>query len=159
MNKPNKKELVEFINKHCVLRGKRITKRILNQLSEDELLKIVESTPEIKDAFLEWVKKNTVQEETLVKDNRCAVSPKNEISEREKTPELSINELIKLVDQVIEVPNSYLSMANFKRFLNMLPYGTISFEILAQQTERVREHDLHTAYLLLNYATEQELFL
>lgn len=56
-------------------------------------------------------------------------------------------------------PNSLLAMLEFKRFMDTLPYGKVSFDTLTALCEQAMESDLETALILLNYTTEQELYL
>lgn len=67
--------------------------------------------------------------------------------------------LEELVEQKIANPHSLLAMLEFKRFMDNLPYGKVSFEELTALSDQVMEDDPHVAFLLLNYATEQELYL
>lgn len=65
----------------------------------------------------------------------------------------------KLVAEKLREPNSLLTMLEFKRFMDNLPYGKVSFDTLTALCEQVMENDSKMALLLLNYATEQELYL
>ena len=64
-----------------------------------------------------------------------------------------------LVDQKIANPNSLLAMLELKRFIDGLPYGKVSFEALTALVEKTMSDDPGTAFVLLNYATDQELYL
>lgn len=64
-----------------------------------------------------------------------------------------------LVAQKTANPNSLLAMLEFKRFIDGLPYGKVTFETLMALTEMAMEADPETAFILLNYATDQELYL
>ena len=63
------------------------------------------------------------------------------------------------MDQKIAHPHSLLAMLEFKRFIDSLPYGKVTFETLTALTEKTMEADLETTFILLNYATDQELYL
>ena len=67
--------------------------------------------------------------------------------------------LEELVEQKIAKPHSLLAMLEFRRFIDGLPYGKIAFETLTALTEKAMEADPQTAFILLNYATDQELYL
>lgn len=88
---------------------------------------------------------------------------KNEINftapNYEGPTEVIAKRLEDLLNQKIANPHSLLTMLEFKRFLDNLPYGKVSFEALTALCDRVMEDDPHVAFLLLNYATEQELYL
>ena len=64
-----------------------------------------------------------------------------------------------LVDRKIANPHSLLAMLEFRRFIDALPYGTVTFETLTAWVEKTMESDPETAFILLNYATDQELYL
>lgn len=67
--------------------------------------------------------------------------------------------LEELVAAKLREPNSLLAMLEFKRFIDSLPYGTVSFDTLTALCEQSMESDPKTAFILLNYATEQERYL
>lgn len=75
------------------------------------------------------------------------------------TKEEVANRLEELVAAKIREPNSLLAMLEFKRFMDTLPYGKVSFDTLTALCEQAMESDLETALILLNYTTEQELYL
>lgn len=64
-----------------------------------------------------------------------------------------------VVDRKIANPHSLLAMLEFERFIDGLPYGKVSFEALTTLCEQAMERDPKTAFILLNYATEQECYL
>lgn len=64
-----------------------------------------------------------------------------------------------LVAAKLREPNSLLAMMEFKRFMDTLPYGKVPFDTLTALCEQSMENDPKTAFILLNYATEQELYL
>ena len=72
-------------------------------------------------------------------------------------------EATKRMDELVAVklrePNSLLAMLEFKRFMDSLPYGKISFDALTALCEQAMGRDPKTAFILLNYATNQELYL
>lgn len=67
--------------------------------------------------------------------------------------------LEELVAAKLREPNSLLAMLEFKRFMDNLPYGKVSFDALTALCEQAMESDPKMAFTLLNYATEQELYL
>lgn len=75
------------------------------------------------------------------------------------TKEEVAKRLEELVATKIREPNSLLAMLEFKRFMDTLPYGKVSFDTLTALCEQAMESDLETALILLNYTTEQELYL
>lgn len=64
-----------------------------------------------------------------------------------------------LLDQKIANPHSLLAMLEFKRFIDGLPYGKVTFETLTALSKKVMEADPRAAAVLLDYATNQELHL
>lgn len=75
------------------------------------------------------------------------------------TKEEVAKRLEELVATKIREPNSLIAMLEFKRFMDTLPYGKVSFDTLTALCEQAMESDLETALILLNYTTEQELYL
>lgn len=75
------------------------------------------------------------------------------------TKEEVAKRLEKLAATKIREPNSLLAMLEFKKFMDTLPYGKVSFDTLTALCEQAMESDLETALILLNYTTEQELYL
>jgi len=75
------------------------------------------------------------------------------------TAEEVTKRLEELVAAKLREPNSLLAMFAFKRFMDSLPYGKVSFDALTALCEQAMERDPKTVFLLLNYATEQELYL
>lgn len=75
------------------------------------------------------------------------------------TKEEVAKRLEELVATKIREPNSLLAMLEFKRFMDTLPYGKVSFDTLTALCEQAMESDPETALILLNYTTEQELYL
>lgn len=74
------------------------------------------------------------------------------------TKEEVTKRLEELVSAKIREPNSLLAMLEFKRFMDSLPYGKVSFDALTALCEQAMERDPKTAFILLNYATNQELY-
>lgn len=83
----------------------------------------------------------------------------NIVPNYEGTTEEVTKRLEELVASKLREPNSMLAMLEFKGFMDALPYGKVSFDTLTALCEQAIENDLPTAFLLLNYATEQELYL
>lgn len=81
------------------------------------------------------------------------------VSNYDGTAEEATKRLEELVAAKLREPNSLLAMLEFKRFIDSLPYGTVSFDALTALCEQSMERDTKTAFVLLNYATEQELYL
>lgn len=75
------------------------------------------------------------------------------------TKEEVTKRLEELVSAKIREPNSLLAMLEFKRFMDSLPYGKVSFDALTALCEQAMERDPKTAFILLNYATNQELYV
>ena len=84
---------------------------------------------------------------------------KNIVPNYAGTAEEVTKRLEELVAAKLREPNSLLAMLEFKRFIDSLPYGTVSFDALTALCEQSMESDPKTALILLNYATEQELYL
>ena len=84
---------------------------------------------------------------------------KNIVPNYDGTAEEATKRLEELVAAKLREPNSLLAMLEFKRFMDTLPYGKVSFDTLTALCEQSMESDPKTAFLLLNYATEQELYL
>lgn len=84
---------------------------------------------------------------------------KNIVPNYDGTTEEVTKRLEELVAAKLREPNSLLAMLEFKRFVDSLPYGKVSFDALTALCEQAMERDPKTAFLLLNYATEQELYL
>ena len=74
------------------------------------------------------------------------------------TTEEVTKRLEELVAAKLREPNSLLAMLEFKRFMDSLPYGKVSFDALTALCEQAMERDPKTAFILLNYATNQELY-
>ena len=74
------------------------------------------------------------------------------------TAEEVTKRLEELVAAKLREPNSLLAMLEFKRFMDSLPYGKVSFDALTALCEQSMERDPNTAFILLNYATNQELY-
>lgn len=74
------------------------------------------------------------------------------------TTEEASKKLEELVAAKLREPNSLLAMLEFKRFMDTLPYGKVSFDALTALCEQAMERDPKTAFILLNYATNQELY-
>lgn len=81
------------------------------------------------------------------------------VSNYDDTAEEASKRLEELVAAKLREPNSLIAMLEFKRFIDSLPYGTVSFDALTALCEQSMESDPKTALILLNYATEQELYL
>ena len=81
------------------------------------------------------------------------------VSNFDGTAEEVAKRLEELVAAKLREPNSLLAMLEFKRFMDTLPYGKVSFDTLTALCEQAMESDPKTALILLNYATEQELYL
>lgn len=84
---------------------------------------------------------------------------KNIVPNYDGTTEEVTKRLEELVAAKLGESNSLLAMLEFKRFMDSLPYGKVSFDALTALCEQAMERDPKTAFLLLNYATEQELYL
>lgn len=84
---------------------------------------------------------------------------KNIVPNYDGTTEEVTKRLEKLVAAKLRDPDSLLTMLEFKRFMDNLPYGKVSFDTLTALCEQAMESDPKTAFILLNYATEQELYL
>lgn len=63
------------------------------------------------------------------------------------------------MNQKIANPHSLLVMLEFRRFIDVLPHGTVTFEMLTALVEKIMEADPKAAFILLNYGTDQELYL
>ena len=75
------------------------------------------------------------------------------------TKEEVAKRLEELVATKIREPSSLIAMLEFTRFVDTLPYGKVSFDTLTALCEQAMESDPETALILLNYTTEQELYL
>lgn len=84
---------------------------------------------------------------------------KNIVPNYAGTAEEVTKRLEELVAAKLREPNSLLAMLEFKRFIDSLPYGKVSFDALTALCEQAMERDPKTALILLNYTTEQELYL
>lgn len=84
---------------------------------------------------------------------------KNTVPNYDGTAEEVTKRLEELVAAKIREPNSLLAMLEFKRFIDSLPYGKVSFDTLTALCEQAMEADPKTAFVLLNYATEQEVYI
>lgn len=84
---------------------------------------------------------------------------KNIVPNYDGTAKEVTKRLEELVAAKLREPNSLLALLAFKRFMDSLPYGKVSFDTLTALCEQAMERDPKTAFLLLNYATEQELYL
>lgn len=84
---------------------------------------------------------------------------KNIVPNYDSATEEVTKRLEELVAAKIREPNSLIAMLEFKRFMETLPYGKVSFETLTALCEQAMEADPKTEFILLNYATEQELYL
>ena len=84
---------------------------------------------------------------------------KNIVPNYDGTAEEVTKRLEELVAAKVREPNSLLAMLEFKRFMDTLPYGKVSFNTLTALCEQAMESDPKTAFILLDYATEQELYL
>ena len=140
MVQATKKQMVEFINSRCRVKGKKIPKTRLNQLSEEELRKVISASGELEEAFRKFVE----SEETA--------------GEAKPDPQLT-EALEALVDRLMENPTDFLTIMQFRTFMADLPYGSVSFDTLSRLTEKVMEKDSATAFLLLKYSTDQGLHL
>lgn len=83
---------------------------------------------------------------------------KNIVPNYDGTAEEVTKRLQELVVAKVREPNSLLAMLEFKRFMDTLPYGKVSFDTLTALCEQTMESDPKTAFILLNYATNQELY-
>ena len=83
---------------------------------------------------------------------------KNIVPNYAGTAEEVTKRLEELVAAKLKEPNSLLAMLEFKRFMDSLPYGKVSFDALTVLCEQAMERDPKTAFILLNYATNQELY-
>lgn len=83
---------------------------------------------------------------------------KNIVPNYDGTAEEVTKRLEELVAAKVREPNSLLAMLEFKRFMDTLPYGKVSFNTLTALCEQAMESDPNTAFILLNYATNQKLY-
>lgn len=74
------------------------------------------------------------------------------------TTEEASKTLEELVAAKLREPNSLLAMLEFKRFMDTRPYGKVPFDALTALCEQAMERDPKTAFILLNYATNQKLY-
>lgn len=158
MEKLNKKQMVDFINNYCMIKGKRISKGKLNQLSEESLLKIIKCRPEIEAAYNDYLKEreNPANQKSCKANQKYAHSSSNL---DEKAEEEIVKTLETMVNSVVEDPTSFISITKLKSFVDSIPYGKIPSETLMQLIDKVLEIDSNVAFVLLTYAAEQDVFL
>ena len=162
MKKATKKQMVEFINSRCRINEKKIPKTKLNQLAECDLMKIITSNQDLEKAFNDYIESENLRPQ-IPKTESCikkqnATGNINTNGKAESNQALT-EELIRLVNQLVEDPTSFLSIMEFKKFIGKLPYGSVDFNTLKSLIDKVMEVDLGTAFLLMKYSTAQELFL
>lgn len=148
-----KEMMVDFIHYNCCLKGRAIAKTRLNELTKEELEKIIDSNETLKDAFENYIKKGLDQTKIATAEHINAPITS------ERSVEEMRNELSSLVDQVIEDPTAILPMMELKAFLRNLPYGTLSYEVLMQMAEKIMDSNLGLALVLTKYATRQDTYL
>ena len=156
-----KKQLVEFINSRCRVKGKKIPKTKLNQLAESDLMKIISGNKELEKAFGEYIQRENISEKTS--KEKCAekkprVQNHNSTCVKGEPSQALKEELTNLVNQLIEDPTSFLAIMEFNKFISKLPYGSVDFNTLSSLTEAAMEANPGTAFVLLKYSTDQELF-
>ena len=162
MENATKKQMVEFINSRCRVKGKKIPKTKLNQLAESDLMKIITANEGIEKAFNDYIENEntrpqTSKTESCIKEQNA--ESKISTSGKAESNQALTEELIRLVNQLVEDPTSFLSIMEFKKFIENLPYGSVDFNTLSSLIDKVMEVDPGTAFLLLKYSTDQELFL
>lgn len=160
-----KKQMVEFINSRCRVEGKKIPKTKLNQLAKCDLIKIIAASEEIEKAFSEYIKSENISQKTSKEeseDKKQSVQNRNGTRGKRVKGEPSQalkDELVNLVNQLIEDPTSLFAIMKLKGFIDNLPYGSVDFDTLSGLIDTVMEIHPGTAFLLLKYSTDQELFL
>lgn len=158
MDNLNKKQMVDFINGNCLIKGKKVSQSKLNQLSEESLLKIIKCRPEIEAAYDDYLKKR----ENPAKQDSSNANQKYTHSSSSfdgKTEEQIIKTLETIVNSILENPTSFISITKFKSFVDSIPYGKIPSEALMHLIDKVLEIDYNIAFVLLTYAAEQDVFL
>lgn len=158
MDNLDKKQMVDFINGNCLIKGKKVPKSKLNKLSEESLLKIIKCRPEIEAAYNDYLKKqeNPAKQKSSKADQKYTYSSS---SLDEKTEEEIVKTLETMVNSFVEDPTSFISITKFKIFVDSIPYGKIPSETLMQLIDKVLEIDSNVAFVLLTYAAEQDVFL
>lgn len=158
MDNLDKKKMVDFINGSCLIKGKKVSKSKLNQLSEESLLKIIKCRLEIEAAYNDYLneRENSAKQKSSKADQEYALSYSSHDGKTEKE---IIKALEAMVNSVLDNPTSFTSIAKFKSFVDSIPYGKIPSETLMHLIDKVLEIDSNIAFVLLTYATEQDVFL
>lgn len=158
MEKLNKKQMVDFINRNCLIKGKKVSKNKLNQLSEESLLKVIKCRPEIESAYEDYLKEQKNSEEQ--KGSKAEKNSDHSSSDFDGVTEAEIVETLEtMVNSAMEDPTSFISITKFKTFIDHIPYGKIPSETLMQLIDKVLETESNIAFVLLTYAAEQDVFL
>lgn len=151
--KNTKSQMVDFINSRCRLNGKKIPKYKLNTLSTDDLMSIINSSPDSKAAFTKYLSEETNKPSTS--SSKARSSKKTIVAEvsTEKT-----KELWDAVNDLSSDPYSLLAMMKFSEIIDSLPYGSVSREELNNMFDKLLASDhnvLGMAMKLLKYSAEQ----
>lgn len=158
MEKATKKEMVDFINAQCRFEGKKIPKTKLNQLSKEQLMSIINSSPNIAEAFHQSIHHMRNEQKNMSKTHVSKSHKDKMCNENDGGAGEEAEGLEKLVEALAKDPTDFLKILEFKRLLNSLPYGTVSHEKLMVLIGKLEEPATGMALVLLNYATNQSLY-
>lgn len=150
-----KAQMVDFVYHLYKANKKKISKARLNSLEKAEFVRIIESDEKVADAFKQYLLMENQKQEPASKP----VIGKNNITGQtieipSDSKEAEAN-FIKIVDRVVSDSTNFMNIMELKGFLELLPYGTISTEVLKEQIEVLTEAATPIAMLVFDYYMNQ----
>lgn len=151
-----KKDKVDYIYKVAKHNNLKITKTYLNGLSNEELDKYINSSPEVKDAFnsyLEFIKK---EKKTTNKSKSLQNRRQEKIS---AVSNEKIDSLNRIVSALANNPSSFLAILDMQEFMESLKYGEIPDDVLSNNIKILTNVSPGWAMKLLDFSVNQILAL
>lgn len=153
-----KEQMVDFLYHAMKAARKRVSKAKLNHLPEEKLVEFITSDPEITQKFNDFVSIQVQNDPKHLEKNQESKTYTNIITgsvnavPNKKDAEARLNEF---VEKLIVDPTNFITVMEFKCFLEALPYGTIPSETLFSYVDRLSEPAAPYALSLFEYASAQ----
>lgn len=73
----------------------------------------------------------------------------------ENTKKYMEEQLKEVVGALVKEPTSFLAIVEFKQFIEELPYGTVSNDMLGEMTDQLMKKNKSMAMVMMKYAVNQ----